>query len=95
MAQQPEQRVSHPNIISSLYKHERKTSLALCQAYPDLAIHHEAMMEIYNLLPKTAIPGIHPNIFFATFPSQTVQPEEIAIAGLDDVFFSIIAIQCT
>ena len=52
-------------------------------------------MEIDDLLPDTALSRIHPAIFFPTFPSQTVQPQEIAIAGLDDVFFGVIAIQCT
>jgi hypothetical protein len=64
---------THPNIISLIHKLERQASLLICQAYPHLTVHEQAMVHVDNVLPYTLLPIIDFLVLFSLSPSQTMQ----------------------
>ena len=87
--------VAEPDVVSSLHQLKRQASLLIGQANPDLAVHHQAVVEVDDLLLEAfcLVSAVDAYIFFALSPAQAVQTQEIAITGLYNVFLAVVAVE--
>ena len=86
-------RLTYPDIIALINQRKREASLFLCQTNPNLAVHHEAVVQVDHLFLDTTLPGIYLSVFLSLSPTQAVETQEVAISGLNNVFLGVIAEQ--
>ncbi len=86
--------VAEPDIVSSFYQLKWQASLLVGQANPHLAVHHETMVEVDDLLLDAfgPISAVDAHIFLSLTPAESVQTQEISIARLHDMFFAVVAV---
>lgn len=87
--------VSQPDIVALIDQQKRQTTLVLCNADPDLAVHHEAVVEVYNLLLHASWPAIYALILFSFAPGESMHSQEEAILCLHYVLLCGVAIELT
>jgi len=87
--------VAEPDVVAALDQLEWQASLLVGQADPDLAVHHETVVEVDDLLLDALGPisAVDAHIFLALSPAQPVQTQEIAIARLHNVFLAVVAVE--
>ena len=87
--------VAEPDVVAALHQLKGQASFLGRQAHPHLAIHHEAMVQVDNLLllALCAVAGVDSHIFLAPFPAQAVQAQQIAVARLDDVLLAFVSVE--
>lgn len=81
--------IPKPDVVALVDEREGKTALFLCQTYPNLAVHHQAVVEVDDLFPHAAFAAvvcIYPLILLASTISQTVQTQQISISRLYNMF---------
>lgn len=84
---------TYPDVIALLDKHKRQTSLLFSQADPNLAIHHQAMMQIRDFLLDTVRSTVDALVFLSSSPTKSVKAKKIAIACLNNVFLGVVAVK--
>jgi hypothetical protein len=87
--------VSKPNIVALIDQQKRQTTLVLCNADPDLAVHHEAVMEVYNLLLHASWPAVYALILLSFAPGESMHSQEEAILCLHYMLLGGVAIELT
>ena len=87
--------VAEPDVVSALDQLKWQASLFVGQADPDLAVHHETVVEVDDLLLDALGPvsAVDAHVFLALSPAQPVQTQEIAIARLHNVFLAVVAVE--
>lgn len=84
--------VSKPDIIALVDQQKGQTPLVLGNAHPDLAVHHEAMMEVDDLLLHTPWPAIYALVLLPFAPGKPVNSQEEAVLRLDYMLLGRVAI---
>jgi hypothetical protein len=64
--------VPKPDIVPSLHKLERETSLSIRQTHPDFAAHQKTVMEIDNLLLEGPLSSVDEATLLASAIGQAV-----------------------
>ena len=82
---------THPNVISLFHELERQTSLFIRQAHPNLTVHEQAVVHIYDILPYAIFPIVHFLVLFSFSPCKTMQSQEVAISGLYNMLLRVVS----
>lgn len=85
----------YPDIKASLYQHKRQAPLSIRQAYPDLAVHEQPVVHVYDFLLRAVGTSIDFCIFLPLFPSQSMESQQISVFCLEDMFLRCVAEQGT
>jgi len=83
--------VTQPDIVSLLHEIVHQAALFFAYTNPDFTVHHQAVVEINHLLLNTIWARIHPFVFFALLPAESMYSQEISIFRLNDVFFGVVS----
>lgn len=83
--------VTYPDIKPLLDQDKRQGPLLVRQANPHLAVHQQAMVQVYHPLLEALGPGIDPGVLFSLFPCQPVQAKEVSVLCLYYMFFGRVA----
>lgn len=87
--------IPQPYIVPFLDELEGQASSLVRHAHPHLTAHEQAMMEVDDFLPDASLALVYQQMLFPSPRGQTVKAQEVTIAGLNNVFLSCIAKQCT
>lgn len=79
---------SYPNVETLVYQDKRQGPLGVGEADPDLAVHQKPMVQVDDSLLDAARTRIDLCVLLAALPGEAVQPQEIAVGGLDDMLLS-------
>lgn len=85
--------VAEPDVVAALDELKGQTALAGRQTDPDVAVHHQAVVQIDDLLAQARLAraGIDALGLLAALPAQAVQSQQVAVAGLDNVLLAVVA----
>lgn len=88
-----EERRTHPNIITPFHQGEGKTAFFICETDPHLTVHEQSMMQIYHSLLHTLFAAVDLGALLASFPTESVQSQQITIASLHDMLLGVVAVE--
>src|SRR6202012_1678814 len=85
--------VAKPDIISLVDQFERETSFLLCQTYPNLTIHEEAMVKVDDRFRDRvwSMVDLYSSVLLSLPKRQSVHTEQVSISCLDHVLFGIVS----
>lgn len=79
--------IPKPNIVALIDQQKGQASLLLRNAHPNLAIHHEAMMQVHDLLLHASRAAVDTLVLLAFAPSESVDSQKEPIFRLHYMLF--------